>query len=523
MAWPIPPGQATDGSERGTGHWGASGVPLVEPPPDRSPVDPLIRPSPSEETPLRKLAEQMKKPWVVMPLVALLALGGWFAFRPDDGASADQTTATEQTVEATVGTMARTVSADGTLAAAETEDLSFGSAGTVTAVNVKAGDQVEAGDVLAEIDSAELEAAVSSAEATVADAEAQLADDQDADASDEQIAADESSLTSANDQLDAANEALEGAKLVATIDGTVASVDVSVGEELTSGGTGGTDQTGSSSGSGNSNGNLPSSGGTQPGGGTDDTSSSADISLTSTGTFTVDLGFDSTDIADIEVGQVATIDLSSSSSSSGFPGGGSFPGGGAFPSGGFSRAGTVDDSADADDASDGGDTQTTTPALTQTESGVKGLVTEVGTVADASSGVASYPVTVMFSDDSGEFNVGATVTVDITYEEVEDAVQVPSFAVSTGTDGTSTVEVKTDGGTETRTVTTGLTSGSMVQITEGLDAGETVVIDLPGRDAGAGNEDDSGSEGTGGGGGFPGGGFPGGGTGGPVVVEGGGS
>ncbi|HWJ64896.1 MAG TPA: hypothetical protein VNS19_23195, partial [Acidimicrobiales bacterium] len=96
-------------------------------------------------------------------------------------------------------------------------------------------------------------------------------------------------------------------------------------------------------------------------------------------------------------------------------------------------------------------------------------------------------------------------------------------AVSTGTDGTSTVEVKTDGGTETRTVTTGLTSGSMVQITEGLDAGETVVIDLPGRDAGAGNEDDGGSEGTGGGGGFPGGGFPGGGTGGPVVVEGGGS
>ncbi|MGN6696356.1 MAG: biotin/lipoyl-binding protein, partial [Aquihabitans sp.] len=127
----------------------------------------------------------MKKPWVVMPLVALLALGGWFAFRPDDDASADQQAATQQTVDATVGTMAKTVSADGTLAAADTEDLSFASAGTVTAVNVKAGDQVKAGDVLAEIDSAELQADVSAAEATVADAEAKLADDEDAGASDE--------------------------------------------------------------------------------------------------------------------------------------------------------------------------------------------------------------------------------------------------------------------------------------------------------------------------------------------------
>ncbi len=466
---------------------------------------------------MRTIAQQMKKPWVVMPLVALLALGGWFAFRPDDGASDAQATATEQTVEATVGTMAKTVSADGTLAAADSEDLSFGSAGTVTAVNVKAGDQVKAGDVLAEIDSAELQADVSAAEATVADAEAKLSDDEDADASDEQIAADESSLTSANDQLDAANEALEGAQLVATIDGTVATVSISVGEELTSGGSGGTDQTGSDSGSGGSSGNLPSSGGASPDtGGTGDSSSSADISLTSTGTFTVDLGFDSTDIADIEVGQVATIDLSTSSSSNTF-GGGGFPGG-AFPGGGFPGATANQSSGTTDDQGD--TTETTTPAVTASDSGVKGLVTEVGTVADASSGVASYPVTVMFSDTSGDFNVGATVTVDITYAEVTDAVQVPSFAVTTNTDGTSSVQVKTDSGTETRTVTTGLTSGTMVQITDGLEAGESVVITLPGR-GGADGADGS-SSGDSGSGGAPTGGFPGG-EGGPAAVQGGGS
>ena len=48
-------------------------------------------------------------------------------------------------------------------------------------------------------------------------------------------------------------------------------------------------------------------------------------------------------------------------------------------------------------------------------------------MADASSGVASYPVTVAFSDTSGDYNAGATVSVDITYAEVDDAVQVPSW------------------------------------------------------------------------------------------------
>ena len=465
---------------------------------------------------MRSLAQQMKKPWVVMPLVALLAFGGWFALRPEENASAGQATDTEQVVEATTGTMAKTVSADGTIAAAETEDLSFGSAGTVTAVNVEAGDQVRAGDVLATIDSAELEAAVSAAEATVAEAEAKLADDEDADASDAQLTADESSLASAQDQLDAANEALAGAQLVATIDGTVASVGVTVGEELTDGGTGGTDQTGSDSGSGGSSGSLPDSGGIDPGSGDDSSGTTADISLTSTGRFTVELGFDDTDIANVEVGQTATVRVSTSSSSSaaGFPGGGSFPAGGAFPGmvTNGDAAGTTDDSPD--DADSGTDPTDQGAATGAAGDGVEGFVSEVGTVADASSGVASYPVTVAFADTSGDYNVGATVTVEITYAEVTDAVQVPALAVATATDGTSTVEVETDGGTETRTVTTGLTSGTMVQITEGLRAGESVVVTMPGRPTGGDGSDEGAPSG-----GAPTGGAP---TG-AVVTQGGGS
>ena len=104
-----------------------------------------------------------------------------------------------------------------------------------------------------------------------------------------------------------------------------------------------------------------------------------------------------------------------------------------------------------------------------------GTVTEVGAVADASSGVATYPVTVTFADTSGHYNAGADATVEITYAQKPDVVQVPVFAVTT-TNGTSTVMVSGNGHEETRTVTTGLTSGNMIEITSGLTAGEQVVV-----------------------------------------------
>jgi multidrug efflux pump subunit AcrA (membrane-fusion protein) len=437
------------------------------------------------------ITRQLKKPWVVMPLVAVLAVGGWLVLRPDASADEASGQAEPQVVEATVGTMSRTVTADGTVAAAETEDLSFAASGTVTAVNVEAGDEVTEGQVLAQLDSVQLEADVATAEASVADAEAKLADDTDADASDAQLQADRASLTSAQDQLDAAEEALDGATLVAGFDGTVSTVDVTVGEKLADGGAGGTALTGSASGSGSSSSTLgtDSGGGLFPGAATTDTSSTstdaADISIVSAGRFVVELGFDDADIANVAVGQVATISTSSSSSS-GFPGGG-FPGGG-FP--GLDQAESGDDDAAADGAAAAPDLTATT------DPGVEGLVTEVGSVADASSGVAEYPVTVAFTDDSGELNVGATVSVEIAYEEVEDAIQVPSFAVTT-TDGASTVQVQTGATTETRTVETGLTSGTMVQITDGLAEGESVVIEIPalgdrGGDAGGGGTDSGG-------------------------------
>jgi membrane fusion protein, macrolide-specific efflux system len=404
-----------------------------------------------------RLRRNLRRPWVVMPAVAVVALGGWFAVRPDDEPTS--TLPTSRTVDVTRGTLARTVSAQGTVAAAESEDLSFSSAGTVTAVSVKAGDQVTTGQVLATMDATELESDVAEAEADLAEAKAAQSDHAAAGASAAQKAADASNVTSAQDRLDQAEEALAGAQLVAPFDGTIAAVEITVGEELTSSGDGSVTPTGSDSGSGL----------TGPSLGDDGTGSGSDIQIISTGRYQVDLGVDDSDIESIAAGQPIEVTLSTASSSTGaFPGGFAPPGAVVFGEPGGFSSGPVTQTDD-------GDGGTKTPTVSGDAASATGTVTEVGTLADASSGVASYPVTVDFTDDSGDFNVGATVLVEITIEEVEDVLQVPVMAVTDDGDG-STVTVTKDGKEEERAVTTGFSSGGMIEIKSGLEEGEQVVI-----------------------------------------------
>lgn len=418
-----------------------------------------------------------------MPAIALVAVAvWWFGIREDTSTTTTTTavTPTNQLVEVTSGSMNETVSAEGTVAAAQTDDLSFSSSGTVTAVNVAAGDTVTAGQVLATIDSSELAAAVTSAESAVADAEAKLADDQDADASDEQIAADIAQIATANDTLATATEALAGASLVATFDGTVASVDLTVGEELSSGGQGGTTLTGSGTGSGRSSATGGGSTAALPSANqsTGSSSSTAQIQVVSSGRFEVEVSVDSTDIDSIEVGQ--TVDVAVTTSSSNRRGGfGGFPGGG-LPTGGFPTGGFPTELGG--DGSGDGPTATGASGATAT-----GSVTEVSRIADASSGVAAYQVVVSFTGATDQFYVGSSVTADIVTAERTDVLQVPTRAVSTDDTGSS-VTVSTDGtadgATETRSVTIGLTASGMTEITSGLKAGEQVVISFPGRGVG---------------------------------------
>jgi multidrug efflux pump subunit AcrA (membrane-fusion protein) len=440
------------------------------------------------------IRRNLRRPWVVMPLVAVIALGGWVVLKPASASSSGSQA--PRTVAVTEGTMDRTVSAQGTVAAAQTDDLSFTAAGTVTAVNVVAGQKVTAGQVLATIDSAALESDVSAAQSDLASAQATLADHESAGASSAQLAADRSSVTSASDRLSDAQRALDGAQLVATFDGTVASVDLTVGEQLTSSGTGATRATGTGSGSGRSASNLGSgsTGGLGGGSGANananasnagSTASTPQVRVVSTDSYTVKLGVDDTDIDTIKDGQTASVALSTSSANR-------FGGGGAGRFGGLAQL--VGAGGTTGGATGGTANQTTaTTQATTTASTATGTVTEVGQIADASSGVASYPVTVAFTDDTGTFNVGATVQVDSAIAQVTDANPVPTFAITT--DGTtSTVTVVADGKRSTREVTTGLVSGALTQVTSGLKAGEQVELPIP---TGSGNGNGNGVGGTG--------------------------
>jgi multidrug efflux pump subunit AcrA (membrane-fusion protein) len=399
------------------------------------------------------------KPYVVMPTVAVVIFSGWFAVEArGNGTNNNANNAAEQVVDVTVGPMAQTVSAQGTVAAAQSNDLNFTAAGTVTAVNVKAGDKVAAGDVLATSDSPALRQTVSDAQARVAAAQATLSDDTSAGASSTRLTADRSNLTSAQNSLTEAKAALATATITAPYAAKITSVGVTTGDTLGANGTPSSSSTGSSSGTGRSANNLGD-------GSNGNGASTAAIALISLDAYKVDLGFDANDIGSIASAQVAKVTLSTASSSNQRSVGGNGP---AF----FSRGGPGNFTS----SNAGNNTTATTAPVASDAANVTGAVSSVSTVADASSGVASYPVVVTFNDSSGSFNVGATVQVDITIKQIENAVQVPVAAITPSPDGSSTVTVRSANGDATRTVTTGITSDGMTQITNGLSKGDQVVI-----------------------------------------------
>jgi hypothetical protein len=249
-----------------------------------------------------------------------------------------------------------------------------------------------------------------------------------------------------------------------------------VGDELGAGGVDGTDRTGSDSPSGNSDANLAPNGSDTP---------SAQVSIVSTGSYEIELSVDSSEIESIEIGQPVSITEAVSSSNTITFGPGNFPGGGALPGGVVQMAGGPAIAVDATDgdAADAADDATIDagPVIATDAAAATGTVVAVDEIADASSGVATYSVTVAFSDDTSTFFIGTSVVVDITTSERSDVVQVPTQAVANGSDG-STVEVAlegtTDGATETRSVTTGESSGMMIEITDGLEPGEQVIIEI---------------------------------------------
>jgi macrolide-specific efflux system membrane fusion protein len=103
-------------------------------------------------------------------------------------------------------------------------------------------------------------------------------------------------------------------------------------------------------------------------------------------------------------------------------------------------------------------------------------VTAIGvTSVSSSSGVVQYDVTFTLSGAPSTLKAGMTANVSVTVAEADNAVNVPTSAVS-GTGANATVTVLQNGKQQVVPVVTGLVGDSSTQIVSGLSAGATIVL-----------------------------------------------
>ena len=349
---------------------------------------------------------------IVLIVLVLLLVVAWFWTR----AAASAEAARPRFATAETGSVSQTVDASGTIAAAREADLSFQVGGQVTAIPVTVGQQVTAGQVLATIDSASLPSQLAQAKATLAQNKAKR--DADDNASSEQRAADDAAVNAAQAQLDSAQKQLDKATLTSTIDGTVAAVNLDVGQQVAAG-AGGSASSGSSGSAGT--GSAAAAASAASSGSTANSAATAQIVVVSTDASIVKASVDDTQVGRLKVGQQVDI----------------------TPNG------------------------ATTP--------VQGTVSEVGMVATQTSGVASYPVTVDVAPGTTGLHIGASAQLSILITKVDGVLTVPTAAIRQE-NGSSVVDQMRDGEQVSVPVTVGLSGGGRSEISSGLTAGAQVVL-----------------------------------------------
>ena len=400
---------------------------------------------------------------VVLALVAA-AVGTWFFLHRSSAAEGEA--ATTQLVAATTETVKETVSATGTIEPANQANLKFAQSGKVTAVGVKVGDTVTAGQTLASIDPTTLQAAVTLAQQQLTAAQAQLTAATSA-ANAGQIASANAQVTAAQSKLTAAQEALGQASLTSSIAGTVAAVNVNVGDTVTGGSSTSGSSTGTS-GSGGSGGSGGTGGSGSSGSGSTSASSasSAQVVVIATNAWIVNATVGASDLAKLKTGMQATI---------------------------------------------------TPTGATQP---IFGTIATVGVIGTTSGGTSTFPVTIAVTGSPTGVYAGTTAAVVITVKQTPDVLTVPTSAIHEENGQTVVYQMK-DGKQVSTPVSVGTVYGTTTQITKGLNAGDEVVVTArtartsSGNATGGtgttgtrgGNGGFGGNFGGGGGGGFNGGGF----------------
>ncbi len=97
-----------------------------------------------------------------------------------------------------------------------------------------------------------------------------------------------------------------------------------------------------------------------------------------------------------------------------------------------------------------------------------------------SGGIPTYPVTFSLATMPLTARTGMTVQVTVTLGEGKGVLAVPAMALQ-GKPGSYTVLVLAPAGDiQVRAIKVGLMSAALVQVIEGVTAGEKVILDVPG-------------------------------------------
>ena len=151
-------------------------------------------------------------PWhkrlIALAVLGVLVAAGAYALWATLLGGGGSTAAEAQTATVERGSISQSVSTTGVAVAQSTADLAFEQAGTVSTVNVVVGQEVKQGDVLAEIESDDLESALTTAKVNLDSAQAKL-DDLLAGATASELASADQSLMQAQSALNQAESALE--------------------------------------------------------------------------------------------------------------------------------------------------------------------------------------------------------------------------------------------------------------------------------------------------------------------------
>ncbi|WP_405584518.1 efflux RND transporter periplasmic adaptor subunit [Streptomyces sp. NBC_01190] len=395
----------------------------------------------------------------VLGVVVLAGAGGAYAAVHSDGSGSSAGSGTARVATVTRATVLSTVSGSGSLASPSDAGVNFTTGGTLSAVDVKPGDKVKKGQVLAKVDPTAADETLQEDQASLTAAQANLTKVEAGElpvstggsgssggsgrgAADPtpaptptvdpaQLAQAEAQLSQAQNAVDAAQRAVDGCVLKAPVAGTVASVAGATGDTVS--GTGGN---GSSAGGGSGSGSAAGSSGSGGSGGSSTTSSTTTtgfIVLTNPAGMQVKADFSEADSLKIKAGQTATVTLNA-------------------------EPGTVLDAKVLSISS--------LPVSSGSGSG-----------GGASTGSAvQYAATLAITSDTANLRTGLSASIQVTTGQADNALSVPTAAVS-GTGANRTVLVVNPDGSATRTnVTVGVEGDSADQITSGLSQGQQVQI-----------------------------------------------